>query len=121
MKETVIKDELTFCAINVNVYAKEYKFDNVYSCVRLTLVCAVQARMESFQAVAIENVVLESIGMMTSCIGSSLSLSTASAIIPGPNYDLMWNHQREHSVELVVLSSLHTEATMPMNWDSGTA
>ena len=37
---------------------------------------------------AIENVVLESIGMMTSCIGSSLSLSTASATILGPNYDL---------------------------------
>ena len=54
--------------------------------------------MESFQAVAIENVVLESIGMMTSCIGSSLSLSTASATIPGPNYDLMWNHQRDHSL-----------------------
>ena len=88
MKEISIKDELTFCAINVNVYAKESEFD---SALVWDPVCAVQARMESFQAVAIENVVLE-------CIGISLSLSTASATILGTNCDLMWNHQREHSL-----------------------
>ena len=42
--------------------------------------CAVQVRVESFQAAVIESVVQESIGTLTSCIGSSLSLSTASAM-----------------------------------------
>ena len=59
-------------------------------------VCAVQARMESFQAAVIESVVLEVIGMMTSRIGSSLWLSTASARTPGP-YDLMWDQGRKNS------------------------
>ena len=52
---------------------------------------AVQARVESLQVAVIESVVLVSIDMMTSCIGSSLWLSTACATTPGPNYDLMWN------------------------------
>ena len=30
---------------------------------------------------------------------------------------LQWG---KHSAELVVLSSLHTETTVPMNWDGGT-
>ena len=54
-------------------------------------ICAVQVRVESFQVAVIESVVLESIDMMTSCMGSSLWLSTASATTPGPNCDLMWN------------------------------
>ena len=29
--------------------------------------------------------------------------------------------EQKHSAELVVLSSLHTEIALPMNWEGGTA
>ena len=35
-----------------------------------------------------------------------------------PKSSSLW---QKHSAELVVLSSLHTETTVPMNWDGGTA
>ena len=34
-----------------------------------------------------------------------------------PKSSSLW---QKHSAELVVLSSLHTETTVPMNWDDGT-
>ena len=48
-------------------------------------------------------------------VGISARISIAQKM-----FQEFFNGKGKHSAELVVLSSLHTETTVPMNWDGGT-